>query len=253
MMVRPRTCRRATAMRHWGADLAAPRHPSVGWSSECFPTTLALSRNQYWMWFHHRVLSPAKVITALKREGLRFVLVGLYGLSGWLKEPRATGDLDVLVMPRDARRAARIARELHPDLVVRDTPFALRLFRGRFIVLDLIKASRPLFHMVFRNTTRVRIGRLTVAVPSVEMALALKFAGVKSSQRGWAERHQDAHDLMLLALNNPGLRMDKVREFGSLAAAHGETRLTRIVEDTLAGRKPRMWRRSAREPLTTDH
>ena len=51
-------------------------------------------------------LSPLDVIRVLNREKISFVLVGAYGLSGWM-HARATEDVDVVVAARQVGKAVR--------------------------------------------------------------------------------------------------------------------------------------------------
>ena len=64
------------------------------------------------------MISPLDVITVLNREKISFVLVGAYGLAGWLKEPRATEDVDVVVAASRFRRGATLGEAIAVVFVV---------------------------------------------------------------------------------------------------------------------------------------
>jgi hypothetical protein len=49
---------------------------------------------------HRRFLSPLDVMRVLNREGIRFVLIGSFGLCGWRHQARAAGYAELLVRMR---------------------------------------------------------------------------------------------------------------------------------------------------------
>src|SRR4051812_29812113 len=66
-------------------------------------------------------------VAALQRAKVQFVLAGLHGIVGWRSEPRATGDLDVLVTKKDHVRAVGILKRKYPDLEVVNARDSVRL------------------------------------------------------------------------------------------------------------------------------
>src|SRR5262245_17758995 len=77
-------------------------------------------------WFMPDAIGPLDVIRVLSRANVPCVLVGAYALAGWLKEPRATKDVDVVVAARHHTRALRAIRNAYPALEMRDTPVVTR-------------------------------------------------------------------------------------------------------------------------------
>ena len=49
-------------------------------------------------------IPPLEVIAILNQQSLSFMLMGAYGLSGWIDDARATEDVDVLVATRHPRK-----------------------------------------------------------------------------------------------------------------------------------------------------
>jgi hypothetical protein len=50
---------------------------------------------------------PLDVVSVLNEAGVSFVLVGAHGLGGWMNEPRATQDVDVVVATRHHKKAVK--------------------------------------------------------------------------------------------------------------------------------------------------
>jgi hypothetical protein len=75
-----------------------------------------LTRTQYKM---HRPdamqVEPNELIRVLNEAGVKFVLMGHHGISGWLSAPRATRDVDVVVQKRHHAKAIRAIQSAWPS------------------------------------------------------------------------------------------------------------------------------------------
>ena len=198
----------------------------------CFAATIELSTFQV-----SGFMNPRDFLDVLIAGRIDFVVLGLYGISGWLKEPRATQDLDVLVSKRQHRRAVAVVREAFPGLTVADTPVATRFLKGKHAVLDVIKAYHPLFSDAFKNAVHQLVGGKKVSVPDLEMALALKFFSMTSPGRRQADQFQDAHDFINMVESNQAPDFRKLFELGDKAYAGGGRELEKMVKDVRAGRR----------------
>ena len=69
---------------------------------ESLATSTALSS-----YYVPEFIQPLEVIKVLNEAGVRFMLAGLHGLGGWMGEPRATQDVDVLIWARHHKRAIK--------------------------------------------------------------------------------------------------------------------------------------------------
>ena len=85
----------------------------------------ALSANQV-----PGMIAPLDIVAALNQARVNFVLVGAHGLSGWVADPRATRDVDVVVMSRHLKRATRALLEAFPHLEIVEYAAVIR-FRDR--------------------------------------------------------------------------------------------------------------------------
>src|ERR1700676_3712118 len=72
------------------------------------------------------IISPQQVIATLNRAKISFVLVGAYGLAGWM-EPRATQDVDVVVALKQVKKAVRLLTKAFPNLDAEDVDVVVRL------------------------------------------------------------------------------------------------------------------------------
>lgn len=203
---------------------------SVGW----------LTRTQYKM---HRPdamqVEPHELIRVLNETGVRFVLMGQHGISGWLSEPRATRDVDVVV---EKRRFAKEVRAIHaswPELVVRELPVVTR-FLDPANAEPVIDVMRPndLYREAFKNC--VRVGQ-THDVPNLEFALAAKFAAMVSRNREEHKKHFDAGDfIQIVRRNHAKISVERLRQLGDVVYPSGGDELARFVEDVKAGRALRL-------------
>jgi hypothetical protein len=181
-------------------------------------------------------LSPVDVAAVLARAGVRYVLVGAHALNLYTGKPRATEDVDVVTdAPGKARRAIEQA---YPNLTVEDYPVVLRFKQGGDEVLDVIKAgSSKLFRRVLGLVAEVRIGGQVVVVPTVEAALALKFASMTNPARPTDDRMQDAVDFSRAAKLQEAFDQPLLRELGELVYPGGGDAIIKLFDDSRAGRR----------------
>ncbi|MSU77856.1 MAG: hypothetical protein EXS16_07140 [Gemmataceae bacterium] len=125
-----------------------------------------------------RFLSPVDVIAVLNREKISFVLAGAYGLAGWMTQARATEDVDLIVALKHVKKATRILTEAFPYLESDDQEVVVRLRDKETsnVLIDLMKPTQLHLRAIFKNTIRVEMDHQEYRVPSLEMALVLKFA-----------------------------------------------------------------------------
>jgi hypothetical protein len=70
-------------------------------------------------------VQPQEVIKVLKQASVKFVLVGAHGIAGWLDEPRATQDVDVLIQTRYKQEMALVLK--YAAMHAPDRPMKKRL------------------------------------------------------------------------------------------------------------------------------
>jgi hypothetical protein len=170
-----------------------------------------------------KVIPPLEVVRVLNGAKVRFVLVGAYGLAGWCKEARATEDVDIVVAGRQVKKAVKVLCDSFPHLEPVDLPVVTRL-RDREthdVAIDVMKPLQQPYQDVFKYTHTVRSRGQTYRVPSLEMAVVMKFSAMISLYRAEEDKHQDAHDFIRMVKQNPELDEEELVELGKLLYADG--------------------------------
>lgn len=183
------------------------------------------------------MIAPADVIAVLNEAGVRFMLMGNYGIAGWRGEERATQDVDVLVRTRDQRKAVRAIREAFPQLGMEDFPVVTRFLDPAtgVPIIDLMKPTESLFKVAFRQTIQVEEG---YRIPNLEFALACKFAAMVSPNRADEKKFLDAADFTSIVKKNlVAIRPTRLRQLGERVYPGGGEEITELVENIRAGRR----------------
>jgi hypothetical protein len=197
-------------------------------------TSSALS--EYYM---KHFIAPLEVITVLNNAKVQFMLVGAHGIGGWMKKSRATNDVDVIVAARGHKKAIKALTDAFPQLFVDDLPVVTRL-RDREtqdVAIDVMKTHQDLFREALKNTVTIHAGRQAYKIPSLEMALALKFAPMVSIYRSDIDKYQDAHDFGKIVVSNPEIAMEKLVALGELVYPGGGKEIVEKVRQVRAGEK----------------
>jgi hypothetical protein len=190
-------------------------------------------------YYMKHAIPPEKVIAVLNNAGISFVLVGLHGIGGWMKKPRATEDVDVVVAAKHLKKAVKALLSTFPQLEARDLEVVTRLVdrEAQNVAVDVIKPTQPLFRAIFKHTHSVRTEAQSYRIPSLEMALALKFAPMVSLTRDDLDKHQDVHDFGYIARTNPDINFAKLAELGDLVYPGGGQEIVEKVRQVRAGEK----------------
>jgi hypothetical protein len=200
--------------------------------AESLATSAALSR--YYMAYS---ILPADVIKVLTAAKVTFVLVGAHGIGGWMDDPRATQHVDVVVAARHLKKAVNALLAAFPQLDPDDKPVVIRL-RDRDtkkIVIDVMKPNEQLYRDVLKHTHTVTSGGQTFKIPSLEMALAMKFAAMISLHRQDEDKFQDAHDFIRMVKANAEIDLKKLAELGDLVYPGGGKEAVDKVEQVRRG------------------
>ena len=216
----------------WHAFETRPRAFFYGMKQDCFDRTMNLSARMI-----ETMLSPAEIIPVLKIAKIDFMVMGLYGLTGWLKKPRTTEDFDILTPKKHTKKAVGALCRAFPSLKPKDTPVVVRLFEGDEALVDVMKPHHPVFIEALKRTSTGSIAGHKVAVPSLEMALVLKFFSMTSPGRAGDRQFQDAADFMLVVKNNREIDTALLLKLGELCFDGGGKEIVKMVEDVRAGRR----------------
>jgi hypothetical protein len=186
-------------------------------------------------------IKPQDVIDVLTAAGVKkWVLMGLHGYVGYLPQPRATQDVDVLISHRDRKRAIKALREAWPTLVVEELEPVVRFkdpgdcfADGRpKPVIDLMLPWSPLNEAILKDKGNIVIDPETQHfIPTVEAALASKYAAIISDFRDREKKEYDAGDFRRIARANYD-RVDRtyLRRLGDLVWERGGEELERFLD-----------------------
>jgi len=183
------------------------------------------------------LITPLQVITVLNGAGVKFVLVGAHGLGGWMQKPRATEDVDVVVGARGVKKAVRVLLAAFPHLEEDDHPVVTRLRdRGtKAVAIDVMKPNQQLFREALKHTRTIAAAGQAYQIPSLEMALALKFASMISLTRSDEKKHIDAHDFITMIKVNPVIDLENLAGFGELVYPGGGKEIVEKVGQVRRG------------------
>jgi hypothetical protein len=174
------------------------------------------------VYYAEHLVTPLQVIAVLNREKISFVLVGAHAVGGWTKKPRATEDVDLVVAERQIKKATRALLAEFPHLEARDEEVVVRLQDRDScdVLIGLIK-PRSIYREIFKHTHAVSQGEQSYRIPSLEMALATKFAAMVSPNRHDDEKHQDATDFIRMVKQNADIDDDRLNSLGELVYGGG--------------------------------
>jgi len=182
------------------------------------------------------VIPVADVIRTLNESKVRFVLVGAYGLAHWRKESRATEDVDVVVAARQLKKALAALTEAFPILEAVDLPMVVRLReRGtEYVRVDVMKPVQQPYCEAFKHTHTLVLDGEKCKIPSLEMAIVMKFAAMTSVYRAVEDKYRDAHDFIRMVKNND-VDEEKLTHLGSLLYAAGGKDVLDMIHRAKAG------------------
>jgi hypothetical protein len=100
-----------------------------------------------------------------------------------------------------------------------------------------MKPLQQPYRDVFKNARTVQLEGQAVRIPTLEMAIVMKFSAMTRLYRADADKFQDAHDFLLLVRNNPGLDKGRLAKLASTIYPEGGKDLLEMVRKALAGEK----------------
>ena len=146
---------------------------------------------------------PADVVPLLAAAKIDFMLVGAHGASGWMLEPRATQDVDILIRPKDKTKATHAILAKFSDLNIEKFPDVWRFGKEGQVLLDLMLSNAIFLKRVLKEFEYIRIKGHQIKVPKVECALAMKFAGSKSRKMAKASIQTTWHPTAFRIIPSP--------------------------------------------------
>jgi hypothetical protein len=100
-----------------------------------------------------------------------------------------------------------------------------------------MKTNQPLYRAAFQHVVSTKIGKQTCLVPTLEMALAMKFAPMISLTRELDRKYIDAGDFIRMVKVNAAIDLDVLAELGDLVYPGGGKEIVEKVQQARAGQK----------------
>lgn len=191
-------------------------------------------------------VTPRQVMDVLVSAKIRqWVLMGLYGYVGYLSQPRATQDVDVMVSDNELETAAAALSNRWPELEAERFEIVVRFLDPGEVsidgqikqVIDLMRPSNRCHEAILAEHHRLdpQTGH---RIPTLEAALAAKYAALVSPHRHWDRKQQDAVDLRGIMLpNQDSIDRQRLRELGELVFPGGGDELLEFLQLAI-DRKP---------------
>src|SRR5262249_10546336 len=140
---------------------------------------------------------------------------------------------------RHLKKATRILLAKFPFLEEDSQEGMVRLRdkKSHTVLVDLIKPTQPWLRVIFKHTEKVEHGKQQYRIPTIEMALALKFAPMVSLVREHKKKFIDAHDFIDMIHQNPNLDEALLRSLGDLVYDGGGEEIVEMLRRVRAGEK----------------
>ena len=183
-------------------------------------------------------ITPQDVIDVFNAAGVQdWVLMGLHGYVGYMPEPRATQDVDVLVSYRQRKRARKAIAEKWPGLAVLELSQVIRFRDPSDLdaegqprpVVDLMLPWSPFQELILEEYVVIdpQTGH---RLPTVEAALVSKYAAAISPHRDRQRKEYDIGDFRRIVRANHGqLDTSALRRLAALVWEQGADEIERFV------------------------
>ncbi len=187
-------------------------------------------------------ITPDDLIQTIVGAGVdRWVLMGLYGYVGYLPQPRATQDIDILIAIEQIDAATHAILDHWPTLQPDRTPVVVRFrdpgevgINGKTqVVIDLMLPNDALYeaildhHHVVDDTTGHKL-------PIIEAALAAKYSAIVSPNRQFIRKQYDAADFRNIVQGNQNrINHDLTAELAELIFPGGGQEILQFIDQAI--------------------
>ena len=156
-----------------------------------------------------------------------------------MNKPRASQNVDVVVALRQHKKALKLLLAAFPHLEPDDNPVVTRLRDPETgdVAIDVMKPNQELYREAFKHTVSIRTEDQKYRIPSLEMALAMKFAAMISLTRKDTDKGQDAVDFRRIVLANAEIDLEQLAELGDLVYPGGGKEVVEKVRQARVGEK----------------
>ena len=187
-------------------------------------------------------VTPQEVIECMIAADIKnWCLMGLHGYVGYLPMPRATQDVDVLVPYSQRKRAADAVAARWPMLMRVELPQVIRFMDSTDLdpdgnakpVVDLMNPWSS-FHETILREHVITDEKTGSRYPTVEAALASKYAALVSPNRSRDKKAYDAGDFRkIVKANHHLVNRDLLHALGNQIWEKGGDEVLTFIELTL--------------------
>ena len=187
-------------------------------------------------------VNPLEVAALFESKNVFYVLIGGHMLSYYTGTARATVDVYFIIRAADYERASKAIHKAYAQFKHHDQVFHVTYDTRKPHVKDperieLIKDGFPLFRAVVKKYyVTVNAQKQLIKIPTIEAAVALKFAASISPNRGDENKHIDNADLFRLIRATPKLDEKALLALGELIDRGGGKELVAVVGDVRKGK-----------------
>lgn len=187
-------------------------------------------------------VNPLEVAALFEKENITYVLIGGHILSYYTGSARATVDVDFIISNECFSHATKTINDTYSQFkqhdhvfhVTYDSQQSKRIDPER---IDLVKDGFLLFREVVKKySVSIRDTKHTIKIPTIEAAIALKFAASISPNRGDESKSVDNADLLRLVRSKSKLNNKTLSALGNMIYPNGGKELVAIVSDIQNGK-----------------
>jgi hypothetical protein len=188
-------------------------------------------------------ITPQEVIDVINAAGVQnWVLMGLHGYVGYMPNPRATQDVDIMVPYSSRARTKKAIATRWPELIVRELSQVTRFLDPKDLnhegepkpIVDIMHPWSPFQELILKEY--VVVDKETQhRLPTLEAALVSKYAALISPYRDREKREYDAGDFRrLVKANRDHIRESDLCRLAGLVWERGADDIQRFVEIALS-------------------
>ncbi len=186
-------------------------------------------------------VNPLEVAALFESNNVSYVLIGGHMLSYYTGTARATVDVDFIIGGADFERASRVIDKAYAQFKHNNQVYHVTYDTKKHVKdperIDLVKDGFPLFKAVVQKyCVTLRAKKKVVKIPTIEAAIALKFAASISPNRGDENKPVDNADLMRLIRTTTKLNEQALLALGELVYSGGGKELAAVVNDVRQGK-----------------
>jgi hypothetical protein len=133
----------------------------------------------------------------------------------------------------------RLLTENFPGLQPEDQEVVTRLRdrESNRILIDVMKTNQAHVKAALKNATSIEMENVPIKVPTLEMALVLKFAPMISLMREDQKKFSDASDFTAMVKFNQNINLESLAELGDLVYPGGGKEIVEKVRQVRAGER----------------